>query len=45
MTNNEAQCKPTFSDPHGEIHRCELFDGHEGNHRRTYEWRTQTHDI
>jgi len=32
------QCKSTFSEIEGEIHRCELFEGYHGHHRYTYEW-------
>ena len=38
------QCTSTFSMIEGEIHRCELFEGHPSNHRCTYEWTEEESD-
>jgi len=34
----DKQCKSLFTMINGEIHRCELFDGHPDRHRVTYDW-------
>ena len=39
ITTLNKQCTSTFTKRNGEeIHHCELFDGHAGNHRCVYEW-------
>ena len=34
----DSRCKAKFSMINGEIHRCDLYDGHEGNHHTIIEW-------
>ncbi|MCH9659080.1 hypothetical protein K0U27_10435 [archaeon] len=36
--NNAARCDSKLLMINGTMHRCELYDGHDGNHRCTYEW-------
>ena len=38
MSDIDTRCKATFSMIEGEIHRCDLYDGHPDNHRCIIEW-------
>ena len=40
----DNRCKAKFSMITGEIHRCDLYNGHDGLHKTIYEWTEEESD-
>ena len=45
ILTEDPRCKAKFSMVDSEIHRCDLYDGHDGNHKSIMEWTEEESDY